>query len=93
MLRDGHVVFLAQDGSELFAFQSTNGGRTWADTSTRCGRGFDHGSMVVDRRDNALYVVASHTVRLADGMSRSSAFIARLEDGGATLDASTDVTC
>jgi len=92
MLRDGQVVVLAQEGSELITFRSTDGGRTWADTSTRFGRGFDHGSMVVDRRDNALYVVASHTVRQADGMSRSSAFIARLEDGGATLDARTDVT-
>ncbi len=51
MLRDGHVVFLAQEGSELVTFRSTNGGRTWADTSTSFGRGFDHGSMVVDRRD------------------------------------------
>jgi hypothetical protein len=92
MLRDGHVVLLAQEGSELFAFRSTNGGRTWADTSTRFGRGFDHGSMVVDRRDNALYVVASHTVRQADGTSRSSAYIARSDDGGATFDARTDVT-
>lgn len=32
MLRDGLVVFLAQEGSELITFRSTTGGRTWADT-------------------------------------------------------------
>jgi hypothetical protein len=92
MLRDGHVVFLAQEGSELIAFLSTNGGRTWTETPTSFGRGFDHGSMAVDRRDNALYVVASHTVRQGNGTSRSSTFIARSDDGGATFDAKTDVT-
>lgn len=92
ILRDGHVVFLGQEGSELITFRSTDGGRTWADRSTGFGRGFDHGSMVVDRRDNALYVVANHTVRQADGTSRSSAFIARSDDGGATFDTRIDVT-
>ena len=91
MLRDGQVVFLAQEGSELITFRSTTGGRTWTDTPTSFGRGFDHGSMVVDWRDNALYVVASHTVRQANGTSRSSAFIARSDDGGATFNAKTDV--
>ena len=92
MLRDGQVVVLAQEGSELITFRSMNGGRTWADTPTNFGRGFDHGSMVVDRRDNALYVVASHTVRQASGTSQSSAFVARSDDGGATFDAKTEVT-
>ena len=92
MLGDGHVVFLAQEGSELITFRSTTAGRTWTDTPTSFGGGFDHGSMAVDRRDNALYIVASHTVRQTNGPSRSSAFIARSDDGGATFDAKTDVT-
>ncbi len=92
VLRDGQVVFLAQEGSELIAFRSTNGGRTWANTPTSFGRGFDHGSMAVDRRDNVLYVLASHTVRQASGKSQSAAFIARSDDGGATFDATIDVT-
>jgi hypothetical protein len=91
-LRNGHVVFLAQEGSELVTFRSTDGGRTWSDTSTSFGRGFDHGTMAVDRRDNALYVVANRTVRQADGTSRSLAFVARSDDGGVRFDARTDVT-
>jgi len=92
ILRDDHVVFLAQEGSELITFRSTDGGRTWTERSTSFGRGFDHGTMVVDRRDNALYVVASHSVRQAGGSSRSSVFIARSDDGGATFDTKSDVT-
>jgi hypothetical protein len=92
MLRDGRAVFLAQEGSELVTFRSTDGGRTWAEKPTSFGRGFDHGSMAVDRRDNALYVVAHHSVRETDGISRTSVFVARSDDAGATFETKTDVT-
>jgi hypothetical protein len=93
LLPNGNAIFLALNGSELLAFRSSDGGRTWNDSPVSFGRRHDHGTLGVDRSagpfGGSAYVVSRQDVRQDDGKTRSTVFVARSSDGGSTFGAPT----
>ncbi|MGI8401931.1 MAG: sialidase family protein [Gemmatimonadaceae bacterium] len=89
VLPDGRALFVGLVGSELVAFRSTDGGKTWNDKPVSFGRAHDHGTAGIDatsgRFGGSAYVVSHQTTRDTAGISRDAVFVARSSDGGATF--------
>jgi hypothetical protein len=90
-LADGTALFsmLADEGSELRVYRSTDGGRAWESTSASLGRGHDHPTLLVDvtspRFAGSIYTVSSVTRRGTTGQLRSAVFVARSSDNARTF--------
>lgn len=89
------AAYLALGGSELLAYRSSDGGRTWSDKPVSFGHRHDHGTLGIDATDGrfggSLYAVSHQTIRDSAGMFRSAVFVARSQDGGATFGAPTRI--
>src|SRR5919197_4029222 len=95
LLPNGGAFFIGLVGSELVAFRSSDGGKTWNDTPVSFGRGHDHGTAGTDVTTGpfggSVYVVSHQTTRDSARVSRDAVFVARSPDAGATFTVSTRV--
>jgi hypothetical protein len=96
LLANHRAMLVGLAGSELVAYRSTDGGKTWNDTPVSFGRGHDHGTIGSDATTGVLggnvYVVSHQTTRDSAGQDRDVVFVARSSNGGETFDPPTRIS-
>jgi hypothetical protein len=85
--QDGTLVLAVLTEEDLLVYRSSDGGRTWPDKPVSLGQGHDHETLALDRTKGrfagSLYVVSNQgAMEEATGKNRSTAFVARSNDGG-----------
>ena len=96
LLANNRAILVGLVGSELVAYRSTDGGKTWNDTPVSFGRGHDHGTIGSDTTTGIfggnVYVVSHQTTKDSDGKDRDGVFVARSSNGGETFDPPTRIS-
>src|SRR6266571_2677484 len=96
LLANNRAILVGIAGSELVAYRSTDGGKTWNDTRVSFGRGHDHGTTGRDTTTGTfggnVYVVSHQTTKDSAGEYRDVVVVARSSNGGETFDPPTRIS-
>jgi hypothetical protein len=86
-LSDGSALlsYLSGGGTAIVILRSPDGGRTWVDPPAILLGPHDHPMLLVDTRDDSVYVVSGLSVRSPKNQRRSAIFVASSTDGARTF--------
>ncbi len=96
LLANNRAMLVGLSASELVAYRSTDGGKTWNDTPVSFGSGHDHGTVGSDATTGVfggnVYVVSHQTTKDSAGKYRDGVFVARSSKGSETFDPPTRIS-